>query len=230
RVKQSEPKRASQRERNRACQRERNRASQREQAKENETKHAKERETEQAKESETEQAKESETKHAKERETEQAKESETEQAKESETEQAKESETERKRNVGIFSRSAESEYQWLKSRLESKSFQQSVNMVRPCYITNGGFQQFSKDVSWCNFGILYHSKNRGRINITDVKDSLYDDELQYLSQKLKKKNVIVVIDDLTDSSEGQKETIQEAQPRLKELAEEVFLFSTAEKR
>lgn len=126
--------------------------------------------------------------------------------------------------VGIFSRSAESEYEWLRSRLDPKRFK-----VRPCPITNNGFQQFSKDVSWCNVGILYHSKNRGRINITDVTDSLYNEELQYLSKKLKKKHVIVVIDDLTDSGQKEKDRILDAQPSLKEWAKEVFLFSKDEK-
>ncbi|XP_075687080.1 uncharacterized protein LOC142656094 [Rhinoderma darwinii] len=135
-----------------------------------------------------------------------------------------------KLKVGIFSRSAESEYQWLITRLESEPFQRIVKLVRPCYIRNNGFQQFSEDVSWCKFGILYHSKNRGRINITDVTDSLYNEELQYLYEKLGKKNVIVAVDDLTDSSDEQINVILGAQPSLGKWAENVFLFTKDEKK
>ncbi|XP_069840795.1 uncharacterized protein [Dendropsophus ebraccatus] len=128
--------------------------------------------------------------------------------------------------VGIFSRSAESDYEWLKRRLESEF----SHIVRPCYISNNGFQQFLEDMCWCDFGILYHTRNRGRINLTDVTDSLYDEELQYLSQKLDMNNVIVVIDDLTDSSDKEKDRILGAQPKLQRLAQDVFLFSTEEKK
>ncbi|CAJ0956555.1 unnamed protein product, partial [Ranitomeya imitator] len=129
--------------------------------------------------------------------------------------------------VGIFSRSAESEYEWLKTRLTSESF---VKSVRPCCITNNGSSEFSSSVSRCDFGILYHTQNRGRVNLTDVTDSLYDEELQYLSSRLEKKNVIVVIDDLTDSSEERKKEILKNQPKLGTLAADVFLFSGYEKK
>ncbi|XP_069591210.1 uncharacterized protein [Ranitomeya imitator] len=129
--------------------------------------------------------------------------------------------------VGIFSRSAESEYEWLKTRLTSESF---VKSVRPCCITNNGSSEFSSSVSRCDFGILYHTQNRGRVNLTDVTDSLYDEELQYLSSRLEKKNVIVVIDDLTDSSEERKKEILKNQPKLGTLATDVFLFSGYEKK
>ncbi|XP_069838458.1 uncharacterized protein [Dendropsophus ebraccatus] len=132
--------------------------------------------------------------------------------------------------VGIFSRSAECEYQWLKTSLGSGPFHKTVLIVRSCPITNNGFQQFLDDVSWCDFGILYHTKNRGRINVTDVRDSLYNVELEHLSEKLDKKNVIVVIDDVTDNSEEEKNRILGAQPKLRRLAQEVFFFSTEEKK
>ncbi|XP_071978929.1 uncharacterized protein [Engystomops pustulosus] len=135
-----------------------------------------------------------------------------------------------KLKIGIFSRSVESEYDWLKRCLEAEPFQDVVGIVRPCYITNNGFQQFSEDVSWCTFGILYHSKNRGRINVTDVTDSLYDTELQYLSESLGEQNVIVVIDDLPNASKEEKQRIKESQPSLQTLAKDVFLFSTEDKK
>ncbi|XP_075174764.1 uncharacterized protein LOC142245709 isoform X2 [Anomaloglossus baeobatrachus] len=129
--------------------------------------------------------------------------------------------------VGIFSRSAESEYEWLKKRLESQSI---VRSVRPCYISNNSFREFSDNVSWCNFGILYHTQNRGRINLTDVTDALYDEEIQELSRRLEKKNVVVVIDDLTDSGEERKRQILQDQPKLRDLAAEVILVSADEKK
>ncbi|XP_073502146.1 uncharacterized protein [Phyllobates terribilis] len=129
--------------------------------------------------------------------------------------------------VGIFSRSAESEYDWLKRMLESESF---VKSVRPYYISNNGFSEFSDIVSRCDFGILYHTQNRGRVNLTDVTDSLYDEELKELFAKLEKKNVIVVIDDLKDSSEERKNEILKEQPKLKSLATDVFLFTGDQKK
>ncbi|XP_044158983.1 uncharacterized protein LOC122944602 [Bufo gargarizans] len=134
------------------------------------------------------------------------------------------------KKVRIFSRSADCEYEWLKTRLESEQFKKIVKSVRPCCITNDGSEQFRADVARCNFGILYHSKNRGRINITDVTDSLYDEELRYLSDKLGAENVIVVIDDLEDSSEKRRSKILNSQPSLKTMAKDVFLFSPDEKK
>lgn len=94
-------------------------------------------------------------------------------------------------NIGIFSRSSESDFDWLKMELESGYFRDAVKDVRPYYISNRGFQQFVTDVSNCTFGILYHTKNRGRINITDVTDSLYDEELQYMSLMLGKRQCTI---------------------------------------
>ncbi|XP_077129888.1 uncharacterized protein LOC143785102 isoform X1 [Ranitomeya variabilis] len=133
----------------------------------------------------------------------------------------------KKVKVGIFSRAVESEYEWLKAKLESQSF---VKSVRPYYISNSGMPEFSSNESRCDFGILYHTKNRGRVNLTDVTDSLYDEELEELSSTLEKKNVIVVIDDLTDSSEERKKEILKDQPKLGSLAADVFLFSEEEKK
>ncbi|CAH2308054.1 Hypothetical predicted protein [Pelobates cultripes] len=72
--------------------------------------------------------------------------------------------------------------------------------------------QFMEDVSECKFGILYHTKNRGRINVTDVADSLYDEELKSMSDNLGKDNVLVVIDDLEDSSPQERNRILQNQP------------------
>ncbi|XP_069838468.1 uncharacterized protein [Dendropsophus ebraccatus] len=130
--------------------------------------------------------------------------------------------------VGIFSRSSESEFEWLKKLLDSEYFCDAVKNVRPCYISNRGFNQFMTNVSNCSFGILYHTKNRGRINITDVTDSLYDEELDYMSKMLDK-NVIVVVDDLQDASEEEKSRIQGSQPSIQDKAKGLFLFTSEEK-
>lgn len=91
-----------------------------------------------------------------------------------------------RRVVGIFSREGAESYHLLSQAL------QLVAEVWPSTITNNGWSKFGDDVSQCDFAILYHSKNRGRVNITNVTDSLYDDELQYLSETLGKTRVIVL--------------------------------------
>ncbi|XP_066433405.1 uncharacterized protein [Eleutherodactylus coqui] len=131
--------------------------------------------------------------------------------------------------MGIFSREADSQYSWLVDLLRSDVFINDIAKVWPCRISNSGWQQFHHDMSRCTFGILYHSKNRGRINVTDVTDSLYDEELKHLSSRLGKKKVIVVIDDLSDSGDQQKTNILRNQPSIKNMAEDLFLISHEEK-
>ncbi|CAN2390119.1 hypothetical protein PRIEUP_LOCUS155, partial [Pristimantis euphronides] len=129
--------------------------------------------------------------------------------------------------LGIFSRSSESDFEWLKILLESGYFRDAVGNVQPYHISNTGFQQFITNVYKCSFGILYHTKNRGRLNITDVTDSLYDEELDFMSRMLNKK-VIVVLDDMQDDSG--KSQIQDSQPSIREKASGLFLFTTDEKK
>ncbi|KAM5151668.1 uncharacterized protein ACMZJ9_009906 [Mantella aurantiaca] len=131
--------------------------------------------------------------------------------------------------VGIFSRSSESDYDWLIKQLESELFRSTVSNVQPHYISNSGMQQFRVAVSQCSFGILYHTKNRGRINIVDVTDSLYDEELKYMSECLGKENVIVIVDDLVDTSNMEKNRILRNQPSIKSLAQDLILFNATEK-
>ncbi|KAM5152268.1 uncharacterized protein ACMZJ9_010470 isoform 2-T3 [Mantella aurantiaca] len=127
--------------------------------------------------------------------------------------------------VGIFSREHEDLYKWLIPILITFI---AVRDVRPVVISNN-FYNFQQEVAKCDFGILYHSKRRGRLNVTNVTDSLYDEELKYLSDTYGKKKVLVVIDDLEDSSDNAKYEILNSQNSIRELAEELFLFSTAEK-
>lgn len=127
--------------------------------------------------------------------------------------------------VGIFSREDESCYQWLSYRLVRYK---NVKDVRSVTITNR-FQRFQEETSKCNFAILYHSKKRGRVNVTDVTDSLYDEELQYLNDEYGRENVLVVIDDLDSSSEEEKRKILSHQPKIRDLAKKLFIFSAEDK-
>uniref|UniRef100_A0A8C5WGY5 Uncharacterized protein n=1 Tax=Leptobrachium leishanense TaxID=445787 RepID=A0A8C5WGY5_9ANUR len=131
--------------------------------------------------------------------------------------------------VGIFSRSAESDYDWLQTVLRSDHFHDEIQDVGSFYILNNGMRQFMDNLSVCTYGILYHTKNRGRVNITDVTGSLYDRELEMMSLKLGRDNVLVVIDDLDDSSLDEKERILENQPLIGTYAGDLILISETEK-
>ncbi|KAM5152250.1 kinesin-like protein KIF13A [Mantella aurantiaca] len=135
----------------------------------------------------------------------------------------------KKAELGIFSRSAESDYSWLVELLRSADFRHWIQSVTPCYISSSGFQRFRDNVSRCTFGILYHTKNKGRINVTDVTDSLYDEELKYLHDRLGKDNVIVVIDDVEYDNDMEYCWILENQPSIRRLARDLLLFSSNEK-
>ncbi|XP_053552347.1 uncharacterized protein LOC128643529 isoform X2 [Bombina bombina] len=130
-------------------------------------------------------------------------------------------------NVGIFSRDGESCYSWLVTYLLTFL---ALGDVHPVYITNNNYHSVRENISLCNFAILYHTKRRGRVNITDVTDSLYEDELNMLSRSLGKENVIVVIDDLDDSGSVVKETILQNQPSIRRLTQDLFLFSVQDKQ
>ncbi|PIO23199.1 hypothetical protein AB205_0103160, partial [Aquarana catesbeiana] len=127
--------------------------------------------------------------------------------------------------VGIFSRAGDTEYAWLTGRLGE------YYNVLPIYISNNNRRVLIQSLSQCQFAILYHSKNRGRINITDVTDSIYDYEISLLSDRLGPSKVLAVIDDLEDSSEETKNKILSSQPTLREkTGRNVFLFTKEEKR
>ncbi|KAM4631577.1 uncharacterized protein O3C94_018215 [Discoglossus pictus] len=125
--------------------------------------------------------------------------------------------------VGIFSRSGKDDYCWLISGLGN------MVDVRPCYISNNDSHALRQMAQQCNFAILYHTKKRGRVNITNVTDSLYDDELQSLSNILGKEKVIVVADDLDDSDPNTRQRILQNQSSIGRKAKELFLVSVADK-
>ncbi|XP_077350294.1 uncharacterized protein LOC144000368 isoform X2 [Lithobates pipiens] len=129
--------------------------------------------------------------------------------------------------IGIFSRSAESNYAWLISSLKADGRMRSLD-IKSVYITND-YKTFGSGLQTCRFAILYHTKKHGRLNITDVTDSLYDEELQDMSNLLGRENVIVVADHLKSNETGDKEWILREQPRIRTDAEDLFLFTQHEK-
>ncbi|CAJ0945523.1 unnamed protein product [Ranitomeya imitator] len=138
--------------------------------------------------------------------------------------------------VGIFSRSSITDYSWIEKELTSPDLSPVVSGVRPFYISNNQTGKFYEELGLCSFGILYHTKNRGRVNVTNVTDSLYDEELAAMSLILRRENVIVVIDDLSSSILEEKKRIQEkerileTQPSIDDYAFDLLLFSEQEKK
>ncbi|XP_053551088.1 kinesin-like protein Klp68D isoform X2 [Bombina bombina] len=132
--------------------------------------------------------------------------------------------------IGIFTRAGNESFAWLQNLLSSKNFRSCIQEVRTFNISNTNRYQFIQELSQCTFGILYHTKNHGRLNITDVTDSMYDTELRRMSTQLGKDNVIVVLDDLSDSSTVEKLRILDTQPKIKSLTKDLILVSEREKK
>uniref|UniRef100_A0A8C5QMA1 Uncharacterized protein n=1 Tax=Leptobrachium leishanense TaxID=445787 RepID=A0A8C5QMA1_9ANUR len=130
-----------------------------------------------------------------------------------------------KNPVTIFSREDESCYNWLLRSL--RRFYKEAE-VKTFFISNNSSWTLRIKASSCHFAILYHTKNRGRVNVCDVTDALYDKELETLSKVRGKENVMVVIDDLDDPGPDLKATILQNQPKLKVCAEYVNLFGREE--
>ncbi|XP_072273172.1 uncharacterized protein [Pyxicephalus adspersus] len=123
--------------------------------------------------------------------------------------------------VGIFSRDDIITYRWLIQLIINIG---EVNYVRPVLISNK-WSTFQTEVPKFSIGILFHSQRRGRLNITDVTDSLYDEELRYMCRVYGRENVIVVIGDLEDTSDEKKASILSGQPSLSQFARDLFLFN-----
>ncbi|XP_041433330.1 uncharacterized protein LOC121398308 isoform X8 [Xenopus laevis] len=132
----------------------------------------------------------------------------------------------KKATIGIFSRSSPEEYNWLISYL----IKSTGHTVLPFVITNTNSFKFREEVYRCNYAILYHSMRTGRINITDVTDSLYDNELEYLSSELGIDKVAVVVDDLDDRSSTARNRILKSQPKIANLAWNIFLIDKETKQ
>ncbi|XP_077306040.1 uncharacterized protein LOC143925339 [Lithobates pipiens] len=119
--------------------------------------------------------------------------------------------------VGIFSRDDPTNYKWLTDFL--------CTFVRAGDVTPVLISNWSKiEPQKYTFTNLYHSRTRGRINVTDVTDALYNNELETLYKTLGKRKVIVVIDDLDNNSDEEKTRILMAQPTIHRMAHELFLF------
>ncbi|XP_069591276.1 uncharacterized protein [Ranitomeya imitator] len=130
--------------------------------------------------------------------------------------------------VGIFSRDGDANYKWLFNLLSFYAmFQSLVGKVNPIYISNSG-ENFIFGLSQNSFAILYHTKKRGRLNIANVTDSLYDEELKDLSDHFGTSNVVVLVDDVEDSGDSNRRRILEEQ-RLDSYATELILISEQEK-
>uniref|UniRef100_A0A8C5WHD8 Uncharacterized protein n=1 Tax=Leptobrachium leishanense TaxID=445787 RepID=A0A8C5WHD8_9ANUR len=128
--------------------------------------------------------------------------------------------------IGIFSRDDASCYEWLTRFLRSIP---EVKDVRPVYISRDGLADILCEATCCDLAILYHTKNRGRINITDVTDSLYDKELELLFQVLGRQGVMVLIDDLEHGGQEDKIRILTHQPKIRTLAQDLVLITAQEK-
>ncbi|XP_073491468.1 uncharacterized protein [Aquarana catesbeiana] len=133
-------------------------------------------------------------------------------------------EEERSNVIGIFSWSSVDEYNWLSAALKT------AGKVVPFCITKSNFREFRDQVSKCSFAILYHSKTRGRINITDITESLYDEEVKHMSQVLGRENVLVVVDNLDDGSDWVKNNILQSQTTIRDQTRDLYLFTREEKR
>ncbi|XP_044159211.1 uncharacterized protein PFB0765w-like isoform X3 [Bufo gargarizans] len=129
--------------------------------------------------------------------------------------------------IGIFSRSAQSNYEWLMEWLKTKCVMRPIDVHAFC-ITNNS-TRFYSELPNCSFAILYHTQKQGRLNVTDVTDSLYNEELKQLSDFLGRENIIVVIDDLQNTDYTKKNQILRYQPSICRLARDLYLFNEKKK-
>ncbi|KAG8539771.1 hypothetical protein GDO81_021708 [Engystomops pustulosus] len=134
-----------------------------------------------------------------------------------------------KLDVVVTSRAAECNALWIINHLRSQVYRDLLGRVTYLPITNRNQEEWSCEVQNHSFSILYHSKHQGRINLTDVTDSLYDLELQELSKTLGRGNVMVVVDDLQKSDEEEKQRILKNQPSISRWASQLLLFAENEK-
>uniref|UniRef100_A0A4W3HUH2 Uncharacterized LOC103189741 n=2 Tax=Callorhinchus milii TaxID=7868 RepID=A0A4W3HUH2_CALMI len=76
--------------------------------------------------------------------------------------------------------------------------------------------------------VFHHSVLQGRMNLTDVYDSLYDNVLKSTSNKAGKESIIFIVDDVQDGKTSQN-NIKVEQPTLSQCCESVFVFQKTEK-
>ncbi|KAM4026207.1 uncharacterized protein ACNLHF_026513 isoform 1-T2 [Anomaloglossus baeobatrachus] len=134
-----------------------------------------------------------------------------------------------KLDVVVTSRAAEDNALWMLNHLRSPTYRDLLGRVTHLPISNKNQAAWRSEIQNHSFSILYHTKRQGRLNLTDVTDSLYDLELQELSETLGRDNVMVVVDDLLKSDEEEKQRILTNQPSISRWASELVLFAENEK-
>lgn len=134
-----------------------------------------------------------------------------------------------KLDVTVTSQAAEDNALWLINHLRSPMYRGLLGKVTYLPISNRNQAEWRSEIQKHSFSILYHSKNQGRINLTDVTDSLYDLELQELSETLGRDNVMVVVDDLLKSDDEEKKRILQNQQSISRWASQLVLFAVDEK-
>lgn len=125
--------------------------------------------------------------------------------------------------VGITTRSPANIIQWLKDFLTEK-FQDLILDVEHLPITNTNRYEWENNVNKYSVVILYHTRHQGRVNITDVDGGIYNEELNFLCHKLGREKVLVVLDDMEDTSEEVRQRILESQPSLTRLSSHLILL------
>ncbi|KAG8536464.1 hypothetical protein GDO81_026302, partial [Engystomops pustulosus] len=134
----------------------------------------------------------------------------------------------RKHIIGIFSKSPEYSFLWLKSVLTSaENFKNLVQDVRLFHSVKG--QKTLREISQCTIMILYHTKKHGEAKVTDVVGAPYTEELRYISKAVGQEKTIVVIDDMEKNRSAEKMKILKEQPSIQRLARDLFLFGRKEK-
>ncbi|KAM4631872.1 uncharacterized protein O3C94_018448 [Discoglossus pictus] len=137
--------------------------------------------------------------------------------------------TKDKLNVFVTSRAAEDNALWLLNHLRSHPYRGLLGNVTYLSISNRNQKEWREEVDKSSSAILYHTAKHGRINVTDVTDSLYDTELQHLSKTLGREHVLVVLDDLQKSDNEERDRILKSQPSISRLASHLLLFTNKEK-
>eukprot|EP00062_Callorhinchus_milii_P023787 gi/632982994/ref/XP_007908428.1/ PREDICTED: uncharacterized protein LOC103189735 [Callorhinchus milii] len=75
--------------------------------------------------------------------------------------------------------------------------------------------------------VFHHSVLQGRMNLTDVYDSLYDNVLKSTSNKAGKESIIFIVDDVQDGKTAQ-DNIKAEQPTLSQCCKSIFVFQKTE--
>ncbi|KAM4631560.1 uncharacterized protein O3C94_018197 [Discoglossus pictus] len=123
--------------------------------------------------------------------------------------------------VGIFSKDDPGTYK------EMRKFLAKFSTVKPVPMSNNTQENYTNKIFGCSVAVLYHS-NGENVNDTGLPNGLLHGELEYYSSVLGKENVIVVIDNVTDSGDAEKIRILEHQPKISRLAQDLFLFTRNE--